>query len=108
MKIVIGGRQSGKTAALIKESADTGRYILVTNKQRQRQVFDQARDMGYDIPFPVTLEDYFRSHFRGSSLQRDGILIDDMQDVLQYMFSGVPVVGVTWNVNPGELEMVDK
>ena len=55
--------------------------------------------MGYNIPYPVTIEDYHRTHFRGSCLWRDGILIDELGTILSYMFSGLPINGVTWTKN---------
>lgn len=37
MKIILGGRASGKTTKLIQESAETGRRILTHNKKQQGQ-----------------------------------------------------------------------
>lgn len=87
MQVIMGGRRSGKTAELIKRSAESGIYILVSSRAMASQIFDQARAMGYAIPFPVTLEEYYRSKgFAGSSIRRDGVYIDNVEDILRRMF----------------------
>lgn len=55
-----------------------------------------ATEMGLTIPFPVTVDEYFRSDkFRGSSIRRDGLLIDDADDVLQAIFYTIPIKEIT-------------
>lgn len=93
--IFIGKRGSGKTTQLIKKSSETGIYILVANRQRQRYVFEKARELGYVIPYPVTVDEYFANRFRGSYIQKDGVYIDDAEDVLQMVFNGIPIRGMT-------------
>lgn len=49
-----------------------------------------------EIPFPVTLDEYLRGNkFQGSSIRRDGLLIDDLDVVLDLMFRGIPIREVT-------------
>lgn len=105
MQVIMGGRRSGKTAELIKKSAESGTYILVSSRARASQIFDQARAMGLAIPFPVTLEEYYRSHgFAGSSIRRDGVYIDNVEDVLRRMLSEVEIKAFTLNVCDDDLE----
>lgn len=92
--IITGGRGTGKTALLIKHSAETGRYILVTNSNRAEGIYKQAKTMGYEIPYPITVSEFKTGEhggFVGSSIRRDGLLVDDMNDVLNHMFNGIPV-----------------
>lgn len=90
--IITGGRGTGKTALLIKHSAETGRYILVTNNTRAEGIFKQAKAMGYNIPYPITVSEFKTcSKFEGSSIRRDGLLVDDMNDVINCMFNGIPI-----------------
>lgn len=96
MNIIIGKRCSGKTTELIKESAEKQIYILVGTRHRAEALANRAKDMGLDIPFPVTIEEYLKgSKFRGSCIRRDGLLIDDADDVLQQIFAGIPIREVT-------------
>ena len=97
--IVMGGRLSGKTSYLISESAKTGIYILVANKPRAKHIMDLAKEMGLNIPYPVTVDDYFACQkFNGSSIERDGMYVDDVDDVLTRVFSTVPIKAVSFTM----------
>lgn len=95
--ILQGGRNSGKTLALIKESARTGIYIMVSNRERALQLSRQAREMGYNIPFPVTVQEWLQSpnRFSGSIIRRDGIYIDDIDEVFRTIFGPLKINAVT-------------
>lgn len=95
-EIIAGKRQSGRSTALIKKSAETGIYILVANRKRAEHLALLARDLGYDIPFPVTLQDYLRCRFTGSCMRRDGIFIDDVDDVVKELFDPIEIKAVTF------------
>lgn len=94
-QIILGKIGDGKTVELIKISAKTGIYILVTTRIRANHLFKQAKNMGYDIPYPVVIDDYFRDKFTGSSIRQDGLLIDDVDDVLKTIFNGVNIRAVS-------------
>lgn len=55
MKIVSLPRGTGKTTAAIVQSALTGKYIVVMNKQQARMIADMAMELKLNIPFPVTI-----------------------------------------------------
>lgn len=93
MKKIILGRGEGKTKELIQLSHDTNTYILVADRSRQREIFSFARDLGITIPNPVTVEDYMRTHFRGSFIKH--ILIDDADDVLKTIFYNLIIDAIT-------------
>jgi hypothetical protein len=93
MNKIIKGRQQGKTTELIKRSAETGTYILVADRKRVQQVYRQAESMHLNIPYPVTVEEYMQSGFRGSFI--NSILIDDADDVLSRVFSNVRIDTIT-------------
>ena len=106
-KYLIGERCSGKTTRLILRSAEEQLYILTSTKHRAQAIFDNARNMGLDIPFPVTLDEYLRGNkFQGSSIRRDGILIDDLDDVIRTLFSSIPIHEVTLT-DHGNVERLD-
>jgi hypothetical protein len=56
---------------------------------RQREVAEMARKQNKKIPFPVTLEDFLRTRFRGSFINH--ILIDDAEDVLAHLFGHIQI-----------------
>lgn len=93
MKKIILGHGEGKTQKLIRISHETCTYILVANADRQREIAHMAREMKLDIPFPVTVNDYLHTKFRGSFIKH--ILIDDAEDVLQRVFYTVEIDAIT-------------
>jgi hypothetical protein len=95
-ELILGSRGSGKTTELIKRSAASGLYILTGTKKQADCIFDRAKRMGYDIPYPVTWSKFKNDHFRDSSIRRDGLLIDEAGWLLSYIFKGVPIEAVTW------------
>jgi hypothetical protein len=102
MEITISiGRGGGKTLKLIKQSAETGIYILVKNRQRALELRKQAQKLGYNIPFPITVEEWVRSdtRFLGSCIRRDGIYVDDGEDVLQEFLNGLKINEITLTAN---------
>lgn len=100
MKKIIGGRGTGKSTELIRRSADTGKYIVVSTKRRAEHLFKQAKDMGITIPYPVTWDEIktrnkkveLNCSYGSLSL---GILIDDVEDLLRHIFIGIPIEGMT-------------
>lgn len=105
--IFLGRRGSGKTTELIKKSAETGIYILVLNETRRKYIFEKARGLGYDIPNPVTLDDYFRCKFRGSYIEQQGVLIDEVEDILKSIFKHIPIRGMTITTQDNIYELED-
>ena len=111
-QITIGGRNSGKSTHLIKRAHEEGLYILVSNERRAADMFKQAKEMNLDIPFPITVKEYFRSSgLIGTSATRNGILIDDFDLIFNKIFDYTPVLEMTisdpydWNIKRiGELE----
>lgn len=101
MDIHVGGRGSGKSTTLIKKSAETGDYILVATKCQARAVYRQAKEMGYDILFPVTVSEITtgRKYFNDSYMKKHGLLIDELRLVLDIAFCGIPIRGATLNLD---------
>lgn len=87
-------RQSGKSTDLIKMSAVTGHYIVTANRARAEILFELAKELGYNIPNPFTVDDYLRSRkLKGSFIKE--ILIDDADAVLQAVFDTVRIEAIT-------------
>ncbi len=94
--ITIGDRRSGKTTKLIKRSAAEGFYILAASKNQASIIFKQAKDMGLDIPYPITPSDILTlSKTRGSIIQLRGVLIDEGLELIRSMLGGIPVHEIT-------------
>ena len=94
MNIIIKGHGEGKTTELIKQSAKNNVYIMTLSLKRSQMIANMARDMGLIIPYPVTYDDYIRTHgFAGSFI--DKVYIDDADDLLQRILSRVNVEIIT-------------
>lgn len=91
---IMGERRSGKTTELIKRSAETGAYILVATKQMASLVYNQARMNGYDIPYPITINEV-RSVDISSTVRSTGLLIDELDIVLSGLCNNIPIHAVS-------------
>lgn len=83
MKIIVGGRRTGKTTALLKEAAENNAVIVTTDKHRAEILFNQARDLGLSIRMPVSLQDLKRSRLAGSFV--NSLYIDEAEYVLAHL-----------------------
>lgn len=101
MDIYVGARRSGKTATLIKKSAETGAYIVAPSRCMADYIRKQANDMGYDIPEPFSVDEITPElkYFNDSYIKKHGLLIDELQSVLDVAFCGIPIHGATLNAD---------
>ena len=93
MKIIVRGRQGGKTTEMIRLAAETHAYIVCTDQRRARQIAQQARDMGLSIPFPLTASEWQKHHYHPPGVR--GIMFDDLDRIIQDL-SAVPALAATW------------
>lgn len=96
-QITIGKRQSGKTTKLIKRAAEEDLYILTANKHMASCIFKQAKEMGFNILFPLTV-DWFTNGLKISQrrgVRIKGILIDEAAMVLSNFLHGIPIREIT-------------
>ncbi|MBZ3641243.1 replicase [Enterococcus casseliflavus] len=88
------GRRSGKTTKLVQYSARTGKYILVRDFSEVENIIKIARDLDLNIPFPITISEIKKGQLRGSSIYREGILVDNAVSVLQDLLE-IRIIGAT-------------
>ena len=94
MEIIYKVRQQGKTAELIKRSAETGTYIVVPNRNHALNIVRHAQEMGYDnIPFPITIEEVLQHGFRGTYIKK--VLVDDVDLIIKYLLKSVECEAMT-------------
>lgn len=85
---------TGKTTELIRRSAETFAYIVCAGPERIQYVRDLARQLGLDIPFPLTAAEFFTGRFNTRGIR--GFLLDDIDDMITTAACGVPVLAATW------------
>lgn len=96
-EIIVRSRQGGKTTELIRRAADAGGYIVCTDQRRARQIAEHARDMGLNIPFPLTVHEWQERAYYPPGVR--SLLFDDLDRIIQGM-SAVPVLAATWTAEP--------
>ncbi len=92
MKLITGGPASGKTTTLIRESAETFAYIVTRSQRTAQDIFNYAGEMGLQIPFPLTYEEFLNTDYYAPGVK--GILIDDVDALVQHI-SRVGVYTIT-------------
>ena len=95
-EIIIRSRQGGKTTELIRRAPETGGYIVCTDQRRARQIAQQARDMGLNIPFPLTAREWQERNYHPPGVR--GLLFDDLDRIIQSM-TAVPMLAATWTAD---------
>ena len=85
MKLYISGRQLGKTTTLIKLSAETGAVIVVPTVMMGKCTLELAKELGLDIPEPITPMHYISRLAHGGLEKSQTYLIDELQTVLSRM-----------------------
>lgn len=112
-------RASGKTTMLIKESAETGKPIIVANNMRVNDLAQQAKEMGLRIPEPVSVSRWITNNYRGDksrilkkARESGGFLIDDLDCILRIIFEARISKAIytpdKWNIKGGTDNMNDK
>ena len=82
-------------SGLFRSVADNSEYVSVNSYD----AFLKAKDMGYDIPEPFSVEEIFymkqNKHFMNTDIRRKGLLVDEAQIVLQQFFAPAKIWGTT-------------
>lgn len=94
MKIIVRGRRAGKTYDIIKQASEENLYIICANQAQVRGIADQARDLGFVIPFPMTWNEFVTQKYYGRNI--NGFVIDNLDMCLQSM-TPVEIKTVTLN-----------
>ena len=92
MEKIIQERASGKTAKLIKRSAQTGDYIVCYSLAQASNVQLRANDMGLKIPFPISFREFIKGEYGRDGIK--GFLIDDLDFCIQSYIT-VPINAIT-------------
>lgn len=75
---IITGMANGKTTELIKISSKTRQYIICKDRMRAKYIIKIAKELGLNIPHPITAE-----QLPLGSKYIYKVLVDDVLDVLE-------------------------
>ena len=92
MKFIIKPECKGKTTDLIKIAYDNNAYMIVPTKNHATQVFHYARKIGYDILFPISVEEILKKQYFGKRIK--AFVIDDIERFIKEIIPVVPVIAV--------------
>jgi hypothetical protein len=95
MEVYAKPRQRGKTTDLIKLAAEEFLYIVCIDRTEVRRVADEAREMGLDIPFPLTWHEFASGLYHGHGIQ--GFVIDNLDLCIQQV-TPAPIRAVSLTV----------
>ena len=106
MKIIQGGRGSGKTYTLVRYSWLTG-YPIITSKN---YILTIANRLGITIPEPIVFRN--KQDTRGKLLPTDKVLVDDLDEWLSdivnsYFDSSVAAATMNIDDNQNVINLMD-
>ena len=90
--VIIQSRGTGKTTHAIIASSKTGATIITHNIIVAREVHKQAKYLGYDIPEPMSINQYLNIKIN----KPEKIIIDELELVLRQMLdSKIELITIT-------------
>jgi len=87
-------RGCGKTFQLIKMSHESGNYIVCHSMQEADRIHQEARDLGFSIPLPITYDEFIKRKYNGKGIK--AFLIDNVELLLDTI-STIPINAITMN-----------
>ena len=111
MKIIQGGRCSGKTYTLVQLSHLSGYPIMTRSKRNKKYIQTMADQLGLTIPEPIVFRS--KQDTRGKLLPTDKVLVDDLDGWLSDIVSdyfGSAVTAATMNIddNQNVINLINK
>lgn len=92
-ELIIAGRQLGKTTRCIELAAENLAHIVCPNRKDVRRIDRKAKEMGKDIPFPLTADEFFRGQLYGRG--NTAFVVDDIDRILRMYAGMVPIIGMS-------------
>ncbi len=105
-KLIGFGRCLGKTTMAILESHATGHYIVCANRKHADNTFRFAKELGYTIPYPLSVSDTRFRFTDGRKQSNEPVIIDDVEMILQAML-GCPIDTITFD-SPNVISTEDR
>lgn len=86
MNIIASGRKTSRTTRLIERCIELNKqgelcYIVSHSREEAGRVFQKAKELGQDIPLPISFEEFLDSAYSGRNIKH--FLIDNADIMLQ-------------------------
>lgn len=93
MNVICGERRSGRTTELIKQcSQDRYSLIVAPNMPMCDVIFQQSKEMGYNIPQPITFHAFLHGQFNCHAVEK--FYFDELIMSLETVAQGVPIESI--------------
>jgi hypothetical protein len=103
MKMIFGERQAGKTEQLIRMAAeDNDIYLVVSSNYEASRVFQRAKEMGLDIRFPMSYDEFLDGRTSYGKGMKYKVMIDNLDLLIKHISKGIPVEGFSLNIEFSE------
>jgi hypothetical protein len=93
MKVIVRGRQSGKTDAVLRLAQASFAYIVCANQQRVEEVWRRILELNLNLPQPITWDAFVAGRYRGRGI-KGGFVFDDLDTCLRSM-THVDIKGIS-------------
>lgn len=93
MKKIYKEPRTGKTTELIKMCANLGGYIVCRDKIAAEQTAKMAKDLNFNIPYPMTFDELLSGKYHAKGVRR--VYIDNADLLLQKLAKGIEVEAIT-------------
>jgi hypothetical protein len=81
MEKIIANKGGGKTTLLIEKASENYDYIVCHSLNEAVRIFNLAKEMGLDIPYPLTYREFVNCGYRQHKV--NGFWIDNIEMFLQ-------------------------
>jgi hypothetical protein len=95
VKVIHKPSQTEKTTELIEIASQEGGYIVCHNREEAYRISKTAEEIGKQIPFPITYDEYLNGSFCGKNIK--AFYIDNVDLLLSRIAKGVPVNAISVN-----------
>lgn len=93
MKIINLGRGQGKTARLLYASEWQDIPILCSNNMQKKYLIDKSKELGLQIPEPITVSNVVSDKLSGSTIRDKDLLVDEAPMILQSLLNAIGMRG---------------
>lgn len=98
INIIVSGRYTGKTTALIEECAKINGLMVVRNRKTADYICHIAKDMGHEIQKPITYDDLLKG-YKLAGRRNDVLFLDDLDWFVKRLCGWNPIGMVSFAGN---------
>lgn len=98
INIIVSGRRTGKTTALIEECAKVNGLMVTRNRDCASWIYETAKKNGYEIKEPITYDDLLKG-YKLAGRRQDVLFLDDLDWFVKRLCGWNPIGMVSFAGN---------